>query len=209
LLSPSALIGAAAGKPVTLLRTDKKTGQLQRLSGTLISDAGGGVVFETAEGIEALRCSGLPETFSFSGVTDLKATPTLSVLVKLASIDPHRDFVLSGARLRLGGRLHRDGVGRRQGNGPGAWVTLANGSGVDFPQRALKWSREESIAGRRGRGDVEPLDAGSAIFAQCWPRGSTSDAPESLLVAGRLPGSWIACSRSPRQGRRRRYQRWR
>jgi hypothetical protein len=35
---------------------------------------------------------------------------------------------------------------------------------------------------------VEPLDAGSAIFAQCWPRGSTSDAPESLLVNGMATG---------------------
>ena len=82
LLSPSALIAAAVGKPVTLLRTDKKTGKLQRAVGTLLSDAGGGVVFDTADGIEALRCSGLPESFGFTGVNDLAATPTLSVLVR-------------------------------------------------------------------------------------------------------------------------------
>ena len=56
------------GKRVELLRTNRKTGKTQRLSGTILSDAEGGVVFKTAEGIEALRCSGLPETFSFEPV---------------------------------------------------------------------------------------------------------------------------------------------
>src|SRR5580704_1096075 len=60
LLSPSALIAAAVGKPVELLRTNRKTGVQERLPGTILSDAEGGVVFKTAEGIEALRCSGLP-----------------------------------------------------------------------------------------------------------------------------------------------------
>ena len=56
LLSPSALIAAAVGKSLTLLRTDRKTGKLTRVTATIRSDAGGGVVFETSEGIEALRC---------------------------------------------------------------------------------------------------------------------------------------------------------
>lgn len=190
LLSPSALIGAAVGKPVTLLRTDQKTGQLQRLSGTLISDAGGGVVFETAEGIEALRCSGLPETFSFSGVTDLKATPTLSVLVQSSQAST-RTVTLS--YLARGFDWAADYIATVSGDGKamdlGAWVTLANGNGVGFPA-----ARAQVVAGRvnredgDGEGDVEPRDAGSAIFAQCWPRGSTSDAQESLLVAGMATG---------------------
>jgi hypothetical protein len=82
LLSPSALIAATGGKAVTLLRTDRKTGKSARSAGKLLSDAGGGVVFETSEGIEALRCSGLPEAFSFEADTHLSATPTLSVLVR-------------------------------------------------------------------------------------------------------------------------------
>src|ERR1700738_1118426 len=82
LLSPSALIAAAVGKPVTLLRTDKKSGKTARVAGSIRSDAEGGVVFETAEGIEGLRCSGLPESLSFAGVADLAPTPTLSVQVQ-------------------------------------------------------------------------------------------------------------------------------
>jgi hypothetical protein len=189
LLSPSALIAAAVGKPVTLLRTDKKTGKLQRLAGTLVSDAGGGVVFKTAEGTEALRCSGLPETFSFSGVTGLKATPTLSVLVQSSEAST-RTVTLS--YLARGFDWAADYIATVSEDGKamdlGAWVTLANGNGVGFPA-----ARAQVVAGRVNReggdgGDVEPLDAGSAIFAQCWPRGSTSDAPESLLFAGMASG---------------------
>jgi hypothetical protein len=189
LLSPSALIGAARAKPVTLLRTNKKTGRLQRLSGTLISDAGGGVVFESAEGVEALRCSGLPETFSFTGVAGLNATPTLSVLVHSSEAST-RTVTLS--YLARGFDWAADYIATVSGDGKavdlGAWVTLANGNGVGFPA-----ARTQVVAGRVNRedgdgGDVEPLDAGSAIFAQCWPRGSTSDAPESLLVNGMATG---------------------
>src|SRR5450631_2250230 len=84
LLSPSALIASALGKPVELLRTIRKTGKTERLIGTLKSDADAGVVFQTAQGIEALRCSGLSETFSFAPVADLSARPTLSVEVRSA-----------------------------------------------------------------------------------------------------------------------------
>ena len=71
LLSPSALIAAAVGKPVELLRTNRKTGKTERRPGMILSDAGGGIVFKTDQGIEALRCSGLPETFSFEPMADL------------------------------------------------------------------------------------------------------------------------------------------
>jgi hypothetical protein len=180
LLSPAALIDAALGKPMTLLRTDKKTGKSTRSAGTIRSDAGGGVVFETSEGIEALRCSGLPETLSFAGVTDLAATPTLSVLVRSAQpmttavtlsylardFDWAADYVatlsVDGNTLDLG-----------------AWVTLANGNGVGFPS-----ARTQVVAGRvnRENSEVEPLDVGGPILAQCWPRGSTSDPPQYLQI---------------------------
>ena len=206
LLSPSALIGAARAKPVTLLRTDKKTGRLQRLSGTLISDAGGGVVFETAEGIEALRCSGLPETFSFTGVAGLNATPALSVLVHSSEASTRTVT----CRIWRGASTGRQITSRRYRATAsqwtsGAWVTLANGNGVGFPA-----ARTQVVAGRVNReegddDDAAPLDAGRAIFAQCWPRGSTSDAPESLLVAdGKATGQMdqLFKSRTHAGGRR-------
>ena len=40
------------------------------MQGTIrTADSGNGVVFETPNGVEALRCSGLPETFSFAAAT--------------------------------------------------------------------------------------------------------------------------------------------
>jgi hypothetical protein len=180
LLSPSALVAAAVGKPVTLLRTDKKTGKSARLAGTIRSDAGGGVVFETSEGVEALRCSGLPESLSFMGVADLAATPTLSVQVR--SAEPvTRTVTLS--YLARDFDWGADYVATVAADGKtmdlGAWVTLANGNGVGFPSAQL-----QVVAGRVNResGEVEPLDVGGPILAQCWPRGSTSDLPQYLQI---------------------------
>jgi hypothetical protein len=180
LLSPAALIASAVDKPVTLLRTDKKTGKIERLAGTIRSDAGGGVVFQTALGIEALRCSGLPETFSFTGVGELAATPTLSVLAR--SSQPLTTTVTL-SYLARNFDWAADYVATVAADGKtldlGAWVTLANGNGVGFPS-----AHAQVVAGRVNResGEVEPLDPGGPILAQCWPRGSTSD-PQYLQMA--------------------------
>jgi hypothetical protein len=185
LLSPSALIAAAVGKSLTLLRTDRKTGKLTRVTATIRSDAGGGVVFETSEGIEALRCSGLPETFSFSGITDLAATPTLSVLVRAAQ-PATRTVTLS--YLARGFDWAADYTATLSADGKsmdlGAWVTLANGNGVGFPA-----AHAQVVAGRVNHesGSVEPLDPGGPILAECWPRGSTSDPPQYLQIRRASP----------------------
>jgi hypothetical protein len=185
LLSPSALIAAAVGKSLTLLRTDRKTGKQWRVTATIRSDAGGGVVFETSEGIEALRCSGLPETFSFSGITDLVATPTLSVLVRAAQ-PVTRTVTLS--YLARGFDWAADYTATLSADGKsldlGAWVTLANGNGVGFPA-----AHAQVVAGRVNResGEVEPLDPGGPILAECWPRGSTSDPPQYLQIGRASP----------------------
>ena len=181
LLSPSALVAAALGKPVVLLRTNRKTGKTERLQGTILSDAGVGVVFKTDQGVEALRCSGLPETFSFEPAADLSARPTLSVEVRspraltqtvtlsylARGFDWAADYTATlsadGARLDLG-----------------AWVTLANSNSVGFPS-----AHTQVIAGRvnREQTDSEPaMITGFPIYASCWPRGTTSDQPAPAAV---------------------------
>jgi len=179
LLSPAALVAATLGKPVELLRTIRKTGKTERLTGTLVSDAGG-VVFESEQGIEALRCSGLPETFSFEPVSGLSARPTLSVEVRGLRAES-RQVTLS--YLSRGFDWAADYTATLSADGRsmdlGAWVTLANSNGVGFPSAhtqvvAGKVNREE------GEGEVEPIDIGAPILAQCWPRGSTSDQPMIL-----------------------------
>jgi hypothetical protein len=184
LLSPAALIAAAVGKPVVFVRTNAKTGKTEELPGTILSDADGGVVFKTGQGVEALRCSGLAETFEFAS-TELSALPTLSVLVRTTqattatvtlsylarAFDWAADYVAT---------LSPDGKALELG----AWVTLANGNGAGFPK-----ARTQVVAGRVNResGAVEPIDIGGPILAQCWPRGSTSDTPEQSNLGGASP----------------------
>jgi hypothetical protein len=180
LLSPSALIAASLGKPVELLRTNRKTGKTERLAGTILSDAGGGVVFRTEQGIEALRCSGMPETFSFEPIADLSARPTLSVEVRAASAVTQQLTLTYLARgfdwaANYTADLSADGKHLNLG----AWVTLANSNGVAFPA-----AHTQVVAGKVNResGEVEPIDIGRwPVMAQCWPRGSTSDQPMLLL----------------------------
>jgi len=179
LLSPEALIAASVGKPVELLRTIRKTGKTERIAGTILSDADGGVVFKTAQGIEALRCSGLPESFSFTPTGALSAHPTLSVLVRSARATTQQ---VTLSYLSHGFDWAADYTATLSADGKtlnlGAWVTLANSNGVGFPS-----ARTQVVAGRLNRenDEVEPIDEGGPILANCWPRGSTSDLPMMLL----------------------------
>jgi len=175
LLSPSALVASAVGKRVELLRTNRKTGKTERLTGTILSDAGGGVVFKTDQGIEALRCSGLPETFSFEPAAGLSARPTLSVEVRSPRA-VNQTVTLS--YLARGFDWAADYTARISADGArldlGAWVTLANSNSVGFPS-----AHTQVIAGgvHRENDSEPPMDAGFPIFASCWPQGTTSDQP--------------------------------
>lgn len=176
LLSPAALIEATVGKQVILRRGNRNTGSVEEQEGRLISGADGGVVFKSETGIEALRCSGLPETFEFDPPQGLAARPTLSVLVN--SAEPiEQDVTLSylaegfdwAATYRA--TLSQD----ERTLDLGAWVTLANGNDVVFSA-----AHTQVVAGRLNHDNdaVEPIDLGEPILAQCWPQGTTSDIPE-------------------------------
>ncbi len=184
LLSPAALMAAAVGKSVMLVRSSSKTGKAERVPGTILADAGG-VVFKTESGVEALRCSGLSESFTFSAATGLAATPTLSVLVRTAQ--PMMKTVTL-AYLARGFDWSADYTATVSADSStidlGAWVTLANGNGVGFPE-----AHTQVVAGRLNRENdgVEPIDIGGPVLAACWPRGSTSDVPQYLQLA--LPRS--------------------
>jgi len=181
LLSPSALIESAVGRPVELLRSNRSTGKSERLAGTLLSDAGG-VLFQTAQGIEALRCSGLPETFSFEPSADLSAHATLSVLVRSPKAETLK-VTLSYLAHGFDWAADYTAILAADANSLdlGAWVTLANSNSVGFPA-----ARTFVVAGKLNRenGEVQPIDFGGRILAQCWPRGSTSDSPMMLVQGG-------------------------
>jgi hypothetical protein len=196
LLSPATLIAAAVGKPVTLLRSNPKTGRTESVPGTIISDADG-VVFQTSMGVEALRCSGLPEAFTYTPVTGPSATPTLSVLVRT---EHPMTQVITLSYLAHAFDWSADYTAILSDDGKkldlGAWLTLANGNGVSFPS-----AHTQIVAGRVNResGEVEPINVGGPVLAQCWPRGSTSDRPELLQIARAVPAGF---EENRRQSRR-------
>jgi hypothetical protein len=187
LLSPSALVAAALGRPVELIRANPKTGKIERRDATVLAagDGSNGVVMKTADGIEALRCSGLPETLSFENAEGLVSRPTLSVRVRTA-VPLSAQVTLS--YLARGFDWAADYTATLAPDGKhmdlGAWVTLANGNGVGFRE-----AHTQVVAGRvnREQGTVEPIDLGGPIVATCWPRGTTSDPPEIVQIKKAMP----------------------
>ena len=178
LLSPSALVDAALGQQdrVLLNRTDPVTGRTTRTP-AIVRSAGDGVVFETANGIEALRCTGQQEMFDFeTSASGLAASPTLSVLTRVTE---RIEAVVQLSYISTGFDWSADYVADRTATSRnkmdlGAWITLANSNSVSF-----KDARVQIVAGRvdHETGEVEPIDFGGPILAYCWPQGSTSDSP--------------------------------
>lgn len=188
LLSPSALVNSAADRDgrVLLSRTDPATGRITRTEGKIRSGAEGGVVVETPDGIEGLRCSGLPESFSFDATTTgLSPLPTLSVMTRT---DKTIEAVVQLSYLSRGFDWAADYTANLATTNKkidlGAWLTLANGNGTGFRN-----ARVQVVAGRLNRttGEVEPIDLGQPILARCWPQGSTSDTPDPVYIERAFP----------------------
>lgn len=187
LLSPAALIDSAeAQQGRVLLSRTAPNGVTTRREGVIRSGADGGVVFETPDGVEALRCSGLSETVNFEATrTGLSAQPTLSVLTR---VNQRVEATVQLSYLARGFDWAADYVVSLSPDGKkldvGGWITLANGNGTGFPN-----ARVQIVAGRLNRdsGEIEPIDFGRPILARCWPRGSTSDTPDPIYIERAYP----------------------
>jgi len=188
-LSPAELVTATIGKNVWLVRTNPKTGESNKVPGSILSDAEG-VVFKSADGLEALRCSGLPEAFQFDSALEGAATPTLSALVsspRATTATVRLSYLAEGFDWMANyvATVAPDGKTMDLG----AWVTLANANARSFPD-----AHAQVVAGRLNREseEVEPVDEGAQIVAKCWPRGSTSDTPEipNIVAATPLLPGW-------------------
>lgn len=80
LLSPAALVDGTLGNRVTITRTNPGTGEAESEQAVVRTRADGGLVLQTREGFEAVRCSGLPERLTFDTVPDgLSAQPVFSI----------------------------------------------------------------------------------------------------------------------------------
>ena len=80
LLSPAALVDGTLGNRVTVTRTNPATGAEEAESAVVRTRADGGLVLQTAQGFEAVRCAGLPERLAFDRVREgLSAQPVFSI----------------------------------------------------------------------------------------------------------------------------------
>jgi hypothetical protein len=175
LLSPGGLLDASLGERLLLRRTSKATGKV-REQDAIVRATGNGVVIQSADGIEALRCTGIPETLIAHSVpVGLSAKPTLSVRVR--SPEPvERDVTLSYITNNFDWQANY--VGELSPSGDQmklfAWMTLANGD-----RTGLVDAQTQAVAGKLNRRRVW-VDPGEAkpITISCWPQGTTSDIDE-------------------------------
>jgi hypothetical protein len=202
LLSPSSLIRAARGKTIQLRRTNRDTGKSELVKAEIVAADADGVTFKTAAGVEALRCSGLPETFRYdSGSQGLSAKPTLSVATRskrpvAATIT--LTYIAEGFDWNASytARINPDGKTMDLGG----WITLANGNSV-----SLADARVQIVAGGLNREYVaRHVNAQPQVIARCWPQQRTHqiplkpDRPYRLVnpyIPGdyeRYKGNWIA-----------------
>ncbi len=80
LLSPAALVDGTLGNRVRITRTNPGTGAEQVEEAIIRTRADGGLVLQTGDGFEAVRCSGLPERLTFGAVPDgLSSEPVFTI----------------------------------------------------------------------------------------------------------------------------------
>ncbi|CUS43427.1 MAG: hypothetical protein V4610_17680 [Pseudomonadota bacterium] len=206
LLSPAALVDAYLKRRVTIRRTSRRTGATTTGEAIIQSGPGGGVLLTTADGVEALSCSGLPESLSYPGVpADLSAKPTLSVVtdsVAAASATVQLSYLAQGFdwSAHYVARLGEDGKTLDLF----AWLTIANGGSQGFAD-----AHTQAVAGAPNKEANAKLPAGPApdLHLQCWPMDITSTHPRwgidrlpapapPGLVQGDMEGSDIVVTAS-------------
>jgi len=173
LLSPASLVDAYLKRRVTIRRTDRATGKTMVGEAVIQSGPGGGVLLTTAEGVEALGCSGLPESLSYPGLpADLSAKPTLSVVTDSAG---PATVTVQLSYLAQGFDWSANYVARVDDDGKTlslfGWMTIANGGSQGFAQAST-----QAVAGAPNRESSKALPKGPEpeLHLKCWPMDITS-----------------------------------
>lgn len=188
LLSPGTLLASSLGRRVHLRRTSRATGKVVEQE-AVIRAGENGVVIETDQGAEALRCTGLNETLLPEGMpAGLSAKPTLSVRVR-ADRPIEAAVRLSYLTTGFDWRAHYVATLAPDGRTLSlfAWLTLANGDETGFRD-----ARTMAVAGRLNWEGVERLQPEiRPISLNCWPQQRTHQTPDvsgEIVVGRRLPG---------------------
>ncbi|MFC3578535.1 DUF4139 domain-containing protein [Sphingomonas hylomeconis] len=176
LISPAALIDAYLKRRVWIRRTNRATGKVAEGEAIIQSGPQGGVVLTTADGVEALGCSGLPEGLKYAGIPgDLAAKPTLSVTTdsaRAATVTVQLSYLAQGFDWSANyvARVAPDGATLDLF----AWLTVANGGSQGFAQAST-----QAVAGAPNKEANARLPRGPAprLVLRCWPMDGTSTHP--------------------------------
>ena len=180
LLSPQGLVDAYLKREVSITRTDRATGVSRTQDVFITAGPNGGVIFESDEGFEALRCTGLPERMTFSKVPEgLSAKPTLSILTTSQRAVTARltlTYLASGFDWQAN---YIATVKQREATEKSkldlfAWLTVANGGNQSFENANMMVVAGEPNRERRAD-QVRPT--GGALIIRCWPMQRTHEVP--------------------------------
>jgi hypothetical protein len=183
LLSPAGLVDAYLKREVSITRTDRATGKARTYDAMITAGPTGGVILQTSEGYEALRCTGLPERMRYARVPkDLSAKPTLSVVTQsdravtvtttltymASGFDWQANYVLRAGEFSPAHEVDMNVF---------AWLTVANGGNQSFPNANL-----QVVAGRLNKrpNAVLPRGPDPRLNLQCWPMQRTDQVPLRL-----------------------------
>jgi len=179
LLSPAALVDGTLGNRVTVTRTNPATGEGVVEAAIVRTRADGGLVLQTSQGFEAVRCAGLPERLTFDRVPPgLSAQPVFSIDTR----DPRGgSYTVELTYLAWGFDWQANYVATLAEPGRGnevklrlmSWLTLLNDNGQSFPDAELL-----VVAGRLNvvsdfQALADPPDA-RPLALTCYPLGSTA-----------------------------------
>jgi hypothetical protein len=177
LLSPASLLDRSLGRRVHLRRTSSATGAVTEQEAVIRSGSGGAIVLQTADGIEALRCTGQRETLVYPEVpAGLPARPTLSVRTRSSrtvTATVILSYLAGGFDWRANYLVTLSPSGDRAELS--AWLTLASMDETSFAD-----AETMAVAGRinREESDDEPDPPGPHVILRCWPAGRTHQVPD-------------------------------
>lgn len=179
LLSPASLVDGTLGNRVTITRTNPATGERIAEAGIVRTRADGGLVLQTSQGFEAVRCSGLPESLAFERVpAGLSAQPVFSIDTRDSTGGTY-SVELTYLAWGFDWQAHYVATLAESGSGDNmrlrlmSWLTLLNDNGQSFPDAELL-----VVAGKLNvvsdfEGLADPPDA-RPLSLTCYPIGSTA-----------------------------------
>jgi hypothetical protein len=159
-LTRASLLRRSIGKKLLLTRTSRATGRARQVAATLLAAGPGGVVFRTADGNEALLCSGIAERLSFDELpADLQRSPRLSIHLAAGTPGIRKVRV---SYLAHGFAWKADYLARLDGSHMdlAGWITLRNLTGATFRDAEV-----QLVAGKLNLLDSEE-DRGTSPFGR-------------------------------------------